>query len=77
MRKPISITLLLNNTHYLYASRSELPSFLSSVPLSCRLQLPISAFFFANDTATASTKREAGLLDVLAKTGFPLNLLCP
>lgn len=48
------------------------------IPQPCssdpRPQLPITAFLFADDTATSSTKREAGLLDVLAKTGFPLNL---
>lgn len=68
MGKSIILTSLLNNTHYLYAPRSELPSFLSSVPLSSRLQLPISAFFFADNTATTSTKRETEFLDVLAKT---------
>ncbi|WP_448860454.1 hypothetical protein [Corynebacterium propinquum] len=48
-----------------------IPQPYSSAP---RLQLPITAILFADDTATSSTKRETELLDVLAKTGFPLNL---
>ena len=48
-----------------------IPQPCSSAP---RLRLPITAILFADDTATSLTKRETELLDVLAKTGFPLNL---